>query len=90
MWGPSEFYVTGNLADYDRTRQLRHIHVPMLFTAGRYDEATPETTRVYQQAAPGSKLVIFANSAHLAMVEETEDYVRTVREFIRDVDRQER
>lgn len=86
MWGPSEFHVTGNLKDYDRTARLREIQVPVLFTAGRHDEATPETTRWYHELTPGSSLVIFENSAHLAMVEETGRYVDIIRHFIREAE----
>lgn len=86
MWGPSEFSPTGNLRDYDRTARLREIPVPVLFTAGRHDEATPETTRWYHELTPGSSFVIFENSAHLAMVEETDRYVDTIRGFIRQAE----
>jgi proline iminopeptidase len=83
MWGPSEFHATGNLKDYDRTSRLREIRVPVLFTAGRHDEATPDTTRWYHQLTPGSSFLVFENSAHLAMVEETDRYVDVIRQFIR-------
>lgn len=86
MWGPSEFYATGNLKDYDRTARLRDIRVPVLFTAGRYDEATPETTRWYHELTPGSSFIVFESSAHMAMVEETDRYVDVIREFIRGVE----
>ena len=82
MWGPSEFYATGNLKDYDRTGRLREIRVPVLFTAGRHDEATPATTRWYHELLPGSSLVILENSSHLAMVEETDRYAAVVRQFL--------
>ncbi len=86
MWGPSEFFPNGNLKDYDRTSRLREIKVPVLFTAGRHDEATPETTKWYQQMLPNSSLVVFENSAHLAMVEETDRYIQVVRDFLQKVE----
>jgi proline iminopeptidase len=86
MWGPSEFFPTGNLKDYDRTSRLREIEVPVLFTAGRHDEATPETTKWYQEMLPNSSLVVFENSAHLAMVEETDRYIQVVRDFLQKVE----
>ncbi|MFC2164022.1 proline iminopeptidase-family hydrolase [Acidobacteriota bacterium] len=86
MWGPSEFHATGNLKDYDRTEELKEISVPVLFTAGRYDEATPETTAFYRSIIPGAKLKIFENSAHMTMFEETDLYVKAIREFLRDVE----
>lgn len=86
MWGPSEFYATGNLKDYDRTARLREISIPVLFTAGRHDEATPEATRWYHELLPGSSLVIFEDSSHLAMVEEESRYVDVVRQFLARVE----
>jgi proline iminopeptidase len=87
MWGPSEFHATGNLKDYDRTGQLNEISVPTLFTAGRYDEATPEATAFYQSFVPGASIEIFENSSHMAMYEETELYVKVIREFLRNVEK---
>lgn len=53
----------------------------------RYDEATPETTAFYQSQIPGSQLVIFENSAHMTMLEETDRYVQVVRDFLHKVER---
>jgi proline iminopeptidase len=86
MWGPSEFYVTGNLKGYDRSNRLREISVPTLFTCGRYDEATPESTAWYQRFVPQSKLVVFENNAHMTMHEERNRYIETIRSFLRDAE----
>ncbi|HVB24753.1 MAG TPA: proline iminopeptidase-family hydrolase [Ktedonobacteraceae bacterium] len=82
MWGPAEFYMTGNLLNYDCTPMLGEIDIPTLFTCGRYDEATPETTAWYQSLLPKSELVVFEQSAHMAHLEETELYLQTVRDFL--------
>ncbi|HNT44016.1 MAG TPA: proline iminopeptidase-family hydrolase [Syntrophorhabdaceae bacterium] len=83
MWGPSEFHPTGDLRTYDRVDRLREITVPTLFTAGRYDEATPGATTWYSSHLPGSTVRIFQKSSHMAMFEEQEEYMRTLREFMR-------
>jgi proline iminopeptidase len=83
MWGPSEFYPTGDLKTYERVSRLHEIKAPILFTAGRYDEATPGATTWYHSHVPGSALLIFENSSHLAMFEEPEEYVRTLRKFMK-------
>lgn len=88
MWGLNEFNVTGNLKEYDRTGRLNEISVPTLFTAGRYDEATPEATALYQSFVPKSSIRIFENSAHLAMYEETDKYIKVIRDFLRSVEKQ--
>lgn len=85
MWGPSEFSVTGCLADYDRTDSVGEIDVPTLLTCGRYDEATPEAIAWYSSLIVGSKAVVFEDSAHFSHLEEAESYVAVVREFLRGV-----
>jgi proline iminopeptidase len=82
MWGPSEFFVTGNLLDYDRTSRLGEITIPTLFTCGRFDEATPESTTFFHGLMPGSELAIFEKSAHCAHIEEQPAYLQRVREFL--------
>ncbi len=83
MWGPSEWLPTGNLKGYERTGRLKEITVPTLFTAGRYDEATPAATAWYRSHVPNSMLRIFEESSHLAMHEEPDVYFESVREFLK-------
>lgn len=86
MWGPSEFYASGTLKDFDRLEYLDDLALPTLFTAGRYDEASPETVEWYSSFVPGARLVIFEQSAHMAMLKEPEEFVGAIREFLRDVE----
>ena len=86
MWGPSEFTATGSLRTYERAEQLKALSLPVLFTAGRYDEATPSTTEYYRSLVPGARLRIFENSAHLTMQDEPDAYVEAVREFLHEVE----
>ncbi len=85
MWGPSEFTATGSLGTFERAGALRDIDVPILFTTGRYDEATPATVEYYHSLTPNSRMVILENSAHVTMQDEPERYVQVVREFLREV-----
>jgi proline iminopeptidase len=70
----------------DRTDRLGELRVPVLYTCGRHDEATPEATRFFQERTPGSRLEIFEESAHLPHAEESERYVCVVDAFLRAVD----
>jgi len=58
MWGPTEFSATGTLKNFDRTADLHKINQPILFLAGQYDEARPETMYKFKELAPNSKVVI--------------------------------
>lgn len=86
MWGPSEFRATGTLKDYDRVGRLKEITVPILFTAGEFDEGTPAAHRYYQSQAPGSKLVIIPGSAHLTSVDQPAAYAAAIRQFLAEVE----
>jgi proline iminopeptidase len=86
MWGPSEFTVKGNLKEFDCTDQLKEITFPTLFTCGRFDEATPETTKFYSSLTPDSKFHVFENSAHMPYVEEPEEYLHVIGSFLNAID----
>lgn len=86
MCGPSEFFITGTLKDYDRTERLQEILIPTLFLCGRYDEATPEATEWYHSLLPASVLVIFEQSSHMPHLEEPEHYLQVVRNFLKRVE----
>jgi proline-specific peptidase len=86
MWGPSEAYPTGVLADWDVTSRLGEIHVPALVLCGRYDEATPLQAETIAAGLPDAELVIFEESAHVAPVEEPDLYLATVRAFLARVE----
>lgn len=86
MWGPSEFTATGTLQDYNREADLPKLDVPVLFTTGRYDEATPNTVRHFQSLVPGAEIQIFENSAHMTMLDEPDAYAVAIRTFLNRVD----
>lgn len=89
MWGGSEFEVTGTLRDYEREAYLPELDLPVLITAGRHDEVTPETAERYQDLVPGAKIAIFENSAHMTMLDEPDAYADAIRDFLNEVDRQQ-
>ncbi|EKN70103.1 peptidase [Neobacillus bataviensis LMG 21833] len=86
MWGPSEFTVLGNLKEFDCTTQLKDLACPALYTCGRFDEATPETTQLYSSLTPHSKFHVFEKSAHMPYIEEPEEYVTIMGEFLQSID----
>jgi len=86
MWGPTEGYVTGNLRNYDQTSHLDEISIPTLFTCGRFDEASPETTAWYQSFVPNAEMVVFEQSAHMAHLEESQKYIEVIQDFLHRVE----
>ncbi len=82
MWGPSEFTITGTLQDFDRVDQLRRIQAPVLFICGRHDEATPETTEHYHRSLPGSEFYVIEDASHMQHVEQPEEFMARVGQFL--------
>ncbi len=83
MWGPSEFTCTGTLRAFSVADRLGEIPVPVLFTCGEHDEASPATMAYYRSRVPGSDLVVFEGASHSPPLEETDAYLAAVREFLR-------
>lgn len=83
MWGASEFDVAGNLKNFDCTKDLHNITVPTLFTCGRFDEATPESTKYFSTLTPNSKYHVFEKSAHMPYIEEEDEYLQVMKDFLK-------
>ncbi|HPR33474.1 MAG TPA: proline iminopeptidase-family hydrolase [Prolixibacteraceae bacterium] len=84
MWGPSEFTMTGTLKEVDLTEKLRFIGQTVLLTCGEFDEATPETTRLYQQHFQNATLYMFPGASHEHHLEYTQEYLLVVSGFIQE------
>jgi len=86
MNGPNEFFVIGNLKSWDREDRLGEIRAPTLVTVGRYDEITPACAATIQRGIQGSELRLFEESSHTAHLEETDEYLRAVGDFLSRVE----
>lgn len=86
MWGPSEFTVQGNLKSFDCTERLAEISIPTLYTCGRFDEATPTSTEYFSRKTPNASFHIFEKSAHMAYIEEPEQYRQVMSRFLSQID----
>jgi proline iminopeptidase len=83
MWGPTEFTATGTLKNYDRIKDLESINLPVLFIAGQYDEARPETMKQFQEKVKGAKLVIIPDSGHSLYSDQPGFYLNALRNFLK-------
>ncbi|MEP7323882.1 MAG: proline iminopeptidase-family hydrolase [Saprospiraceae bacterium] len=86
MGGPSEFTITGELKNYDRTNRLGQIKVPTLFITGEYDEARPGTVQYYQSLVPGAKFAMIEGSAHLTTQDKPDEATKTVKDFLNSIE----
>ena len=87
MWGPSEFTATGNLKNYDRMPDLPKVKVPVLFTAGEYDEARPSTVKFCASQVPGARFVMIPGAGHMTMQDNTTVNNQVVADFLKEMDK---
>ena len=86
MWGTNEFFASGPLKTYDRTKDLSRINVPALYTVGEYDAARPGTVKYYQSLTPNSKFKIIPNAGHITMQDNPEEDVNAISGFLNELD----
>ena len=86
MFGPSEFHATGTLRGWDIRDRLGEIRLPTLITSGRHDEATSAIAETVHRGIEGSEWVVFERSAHVAHLEEEDEYRRVAEDFMRRVE----
>jgi proline iminopeptidase len=86
MWGPNEWTVTGALRGWDVRHRLGEIDVPTLIVRGRHDLSTESVTATLIDGIRGARTVVFDDSSHMPVLEETERYLAVVGEFLRDVE----
>ncbi len=85
MQGPSEFFATGTMRDWDLTDRLHEIDVPMLVTSGAHECLRPEHVEQLVARVPDVQWELFENSAHAAEFEEPR-YATVLSEFLTKVD----
>jgi proline-specific peptidase len=86
MWGPNEWTMTGALAGWDVRPRLRELTMPTLILRGAHDLSTEAVSETLAAGIPHARRVVFADSSHTPVLEETERYLRVVREFLYSVE----
>ena len=81
MIGPSEFYVTGSLKDWDITDRLHEIATPTLLISGLHDEATPRIVEEVHRRIDGSTWELFESSSHTPHLEEPQRFLASCERF---------
>jgi L-proline amide hydrolase len=86
MNGPSEFHVVGSLKEWSVVDRVADIRVPTLVVAGAYDEARPIVWQPFVDAIPDVRSHVFGESSHMPHVEEHEEFLRIVGDFLTEHD----
>lgn len=82
MWGPNEWTMTGALAGWDVRPRLAELKMPVLILRGAHDLSTPAISKTLANGVAHAREVVFEQSSHTPVLEETERYLRVVREFL--------
>lgn len=86
MWGPTEFYCTGRLQNWNIEDRLSEIHVPTLIISGEYDESTPAINEVLHRGIPNSEWVLMEGCSHTPHLEATEKYLDILKIFLNRIE----
>lgn len=86
MIGPSEFTITGTLAQWSVAERVQDLRLPTLVGYGEHDEAT-DSWRPFAERIPGAVVHEFAGASHTPHLECPEEFDRVVGDFLRSHDR---
>ena len=80
----ANFWIGGDLTDFDFRSQLKNLTMPTLIMHGRYDRvAFPKYALQFRQYAPQAEFVMFEKSGHSPFREETEEHHSILRRFLK-------
>ncbi len=86
MQGPSEFGVSGRLANWDIKNRLHEITVPTLMIGAKHDTMDPKAMEAQSKAVKKGRYLYCPNGSHLAMWDDQKVFMKGVISFIKDVD----
>jgi len=71
-----------NRVKLDLEAQLPTVKVPTLIVHGSFDAVPSGSSEYLQQKIPGSEIIIFQESGHFPFIEQPEQFVTALREFL--------
>ena len=86
MWGPTEFYCTGRLKDWNIEGRLSEIRVPTLILSGEYDESTLAINEVLHRGIQNSEWIVFEACSHTPHLEATDRYLDVLSNFVNRIE----
>lgn len=86
MQGPSEFGISGRLANWDIKNRLKEINIPTLMIGAKYDTMDPKAMEEQSQLVQKGRFLYCPNGSHLSMWDDQKVFMSGVLKFIHDVD----
>lgn len=85
MQGPSEFGISGRLAQWDIKNRLSEITVPTLMIGAKHDTMDPKAMEEQSKMVKKGRYLYCPNGSHLAMWDDQKVFMSGVIQFIHDV-----
>lgn len=86
MQGPSEFGISGRLANWDIKNRLKEITVPTLMIGAKYDTMDPKAMEEQSKLVKNGRYLYCPNGSHLSMWDDQQVFMNGVIKFIKDID----
>jgi proline iminopeptidase len=86
MQRPSEFGISGRLANWNRKADLPKITIPTLTIGGKYDTMDPEYMKWMSTQVKDGSYLYCPKGSHLAMYDDQQTYMNGVIKWIKEVD----
>ena len=86
MQGPSEFGISGRLANWDIKNRLKEIMVPTLMIGAKHDTMDPDAMEKQSKLVKNGRFLFCPNGSHLSMWDDQQVFMTGVIKFIKDVD----
>jgi proline iminopeptidase len=79
----ADFKIGGDIAALDFRPELGKLRMPVLVLAGRYDRVSmPQFAAEFRTLIPGAHFVIFEKSGHFPYLEEPDETLQVLRDFL--------
>jgi proline iminopeptidase len=85
MQGPSEFGLSGKLANWERKGDLSKITVPTLTIGARYDTMDPEHMKWMASQVKNGSYLFCPNGSHMCFYDDQQDYFQGLNKFIKGI-----
>lgn len=82
MQGPSEFGISGKLANWDVTSQLKIITIPTLVIGAQHDTMDPKFMKKMAELLPKGKYLHCPNGSHMAFYDDQQTYFKGLISFL--------
>jgi proline iminopeptidase len=85
MQGPSEFGISGRLANWDIKNRLHEINIPTLMIGVKFDTMDPKAMEEQSTLVKKGRYLYCPNGSHLSMWDDQQVFMNGVIQFIEDV-----